>query len=102
MSATVLPRTARREHRCTRCRRRIPTGHRYLRHTVFPDDAAANSTGRPFAEKECVACSAEREGDDPLLVAGAHGSFCHGTNPCALPARHAGDCSCQDCPERVR
>jgi hypothetical protein len=101
MSTAVLARTARREHRCTDCRRRIRVGHRYLRHILFPGHDA-NSSTRPLVLKECMACSADRDGHTPLLVANACSSYCHGTNPCARPFKHTGDCECQDCPERVQ
>lgn len=95
--------TARIPHLCDSCHwtpslRGVATilpGHRYLRHTVFPNDET-NQSHRPYSINECVACAEERDSAG-LLVAGACSTFCHGTVPCALPRRHDGDHSCRRC-----
>jgi hypothetical protein len=54
--------TARIPHKCDSCHwtpglRGVPTiapGHRYLRHTVFPNDET-NQSHRPYSVNECVA-----------------------------------------------
>lgn len=106
MSTTVKAFTARIPHLCDTCHwtaslqdvRDVPTilpGHRYLRHTAFPD-GEHNTSDRPYSIKECVACAEERDSAG-LLVAGACTTFCHGTVPCARPLRHNGDHSCRRC-----
>ena len=105
MTTAVKAFTARIPHRCDSCPhwetglRGEPTilpGHRYLRHTVFPNDET-NQSNRPYSINECVACAEERDSAG-LLVAGACSTFCHGTVPCALPLRHDGDRhSCRRC-----
>lgn len=96
--------TARVPHVCESCHHwetdlrgkgTILPGHRYLRHTVFPNDET-NQSGRPYSINECVACAEERDSAG-LLVAGACTTFCHGTVPCALPVKHDGDHSCRQC-----
>lgn len=96
--------TARVPHVCESChywetglrgKSTILPGHRYLRHTVFPNDET-NQSGRPYSINECVACTEGRDSAG-LLVAGACTTFCHGTVPCALPLKHDGDHSCRQC-----
>jgi hypothetical protein len=95
--------TARIPHLCDSCHwtpslRGMPTilpGHRYLRHTVFPNDET-NQSNRPYTLTECVPCAEERDSAG-VLVAGASSTFSHGTVPCALPLRHDGDHSCRCC-----
>ena len=108
MSTTIQARTARIAHSCERCNSftsndapAIAPGHRYLRHTAFPDGGEINASDRPFSATECVACLSERDETAPLLVAGACATFCHGTLPCALPLGHSGDHSCRECPSEV-
>lgn len=104
MTATVRARTARKEHLCEGCHwtaslRGTPTilpGHRYLLHTAFPDGVEIVADA-PYSLKECVACATEREQTNGLLVAGACGTFCCGTIPCALPHPHDGGHSCRRC-----
>lgn len=96
--------TARIPHKCDSCHwtaglRGVPTilpGHRYLRHTVFPNDET-NQSDRPYSINECVACAEERDSTAGLLVAGACTTFCHGEVPCALPVKHDGDHLCRCC-----
>lgn len=103
MTTAVKALTARIPHLCDSCHwtpslRGVATilpGHRYLRHTVFPNDET-NQSNRPYSINECVECAEERDSAG-LLVAGACSTFCHGTVPCALPLRHDGDHSCRRC-----
>jgi len=97
--------TARIPHPCDSCHHwetglrgkgTILPGHRYLRHTIFPNDET-NQSGRPYSINECVACAEGRVPSTGVLVAGACSTFCHGTVPCALPQRHDGDHSCLRC-----
>lgn len=96
--------TARVPHVCESChywetglrgKSTILPGHRYLRHTVFPNDET-NQSHRPYSINECVSCAEERDSAG-LLVADACTTFCHGTVPCALPLKHDGDHSCRRC-----
>lgn len=104
MSTTITARTARKPHLCDGCHwtpslRGVPTiapGHRYLRHTAFPD-GEINASDRPYSVTECVACAGERDETAPLLVAGACSTYCCGETPCALPHRHDGDHQCRQC-----
>jgi hypothetical protein len=90
--STVKAVTARRPYECDTCYwtaslRGVATilpGHRYLLHTAFPGDPGFEEGERPARNKECIACAGERDLADQL-VAGACGTFCHGTTPCALP-----------------
>ena len=106
MTATSI-RTARIPHPCDSCHwtpslRGVATilpGHRYLIHTAFPGDAGHEEGQRPAALKECVACAADRTGDDPIILAVACGAYCCALTPCALPVRHGGEHSCRRCAE---
>ncbi|MGN9802043.1 hypothetical protein [Micromonospora sp. L32] len=108
MSTTTKAITARIAHLCEGCYtvpsdHNVPTiapGHRYLRHTAFPD-GDINTSDRPFSVTECVACLANRDETAPLLVAGACSTFCCGDVPCARPFGHDGDHECQRCLDRV-
>jgi hypothetical protein len=101
---TVQARTARKPHLCDNCHwtpnlRGVATilpGHRYLRHTTFPD-GVVNQSNHPVTHNECVACAIARLGTDGLLLADACSTYCCGELPCALPHRHQGDHSCRRC-----
>ena len=99
---TVKVRTARKAHRCEECHRTaIGAGHRYQIHTAFPGHDVLNPD-RPIQLKRCMGCAIERD------VIAAHtgdacGTFCCGTEPCARPFGHTGDCSCrQDAVDAAR
>lgn len=102
---TVKARTARIPHLCENCHwtpslRGVPTiapGHRYLRHTAFPDGEVNTGTA-PYSVNECVAC-AEGRGALELSrgVALACATFCCGDLPCARLHRHEGGHSCRRC-----
>jgi hypothetical protein len=99
MTSTVKGVTARKLHQCGICRGWvIMPGHRYLRHVEFPGDI--NSSGRPWVGRECIDCavavSESSTVDDPLMLAGACGTFCHGVTPCALDGDHTGEHSCRE------
>jgi hypothetical protein len=104
MTTAIQARTARIAHLCEGCHwtpslRGTPTiapGHRYLRHTAFPD-GEINQSDRPYSVTECVACLSQRDQAAPLLIAGACSTFCHGELPCARPYGHDGDHSCRRC-----
>lgn len=103
MSTAIKARTARIAHLCERCNytnRDTPSiapGHRYLRHTAFPDGGEVNATHRPFSVTECVACLSDRDPDGPLLTADACATYCCALTPCARPLRHDGDHECRQC-----
>jgi hypothetical protein len=102
MSTTVKAFTARKQHRCNTAFREAHTiapGHRYLRHTAFPD-GEINTSDRPYTLTECVACAEERDPSAGLLVAGACTTFCCANVPCARPAKHDDDHSCGQCVRR--
>lgn len=110
--STVKAVTARLAHFCSDCQWRgqqevpvIAPGHRYLRHVGFPGEDGV-SGDRPWVVRECIACAGERDDTDPLLVADACGTFCHGTTPCALPFEKGSpdhEHACRECVlERAR
>jgi hypothetical protein len=100
--------TARAAHYCSGCQMHatldetpaIQPGHRYLRHVGFPGDDGVSGE-RPWVLRECIACAGEREESDPLIIARACGTYCHGTTPCALPFQPAGvqehQHACREC-----
>lgn len=100
----TVARTARVAHRCATCdwhtdpddTPSIAPGHRYLIHVSFPGGPGHEDGTRPWRIKECVSCARERDGMADLLVADACSTYCHGTQPCALPFRHEGDHACRD------
>lgn len=108
MTTVIRAHTARIAHLCETCHwtpslRGVPTivpGHRYLRHTAFPDGYEFVGD-RPYSVTECVACLSERDPAAPLLTAGACSTFCCGDVPCARPLNHDGDHECKRCLDRV-
>lgn len=102
---TVLARTARKAHHCSTCDWHtdpddvpsIAAGHRYLIHVAFPGADGFEEGTRPWRAKECVSCACARDDTAGLLLAGACSTYCHGTEPCALPFRHDGDHCCREC-----
>lgn len=93
--------TARKAHRCVTCRRMaIQPGHRYLRIVHFPD-GVVNQTRHPFVARWCLACALDRAEevgtlcDDPIVLTGACGSYCHGVDVCPLPGDHEGEHTCR-------
>jgi len=101
--------TARVAHYCSGCQWHaiegetpvIQPGHRYLRHVAFPGEDAV-SGDRPWVLRECVGCACEKD-DTAYLDAGACGTWCCGTTPCALPIEGGApghDHACRDCAGR--
>jgi hypothetical protein len=104
--STTSARTARKPFYCSKCQWRateddtpvIAPGHRYLRHVGFPGEDGVSGE-RPWVLRECVACAVETD-DAAHLDAGACGSYCHGTTPCALPFQKGApghECQCREC-----
>lgn len=60
-------RTARKPHRCERCKTRILPGERYVHYTLSPDDHEVGNVGW-WDMKECAACAATHSRGD--LAAG--------------------------------
>jgi hypothetical protein len=107
----LTPRTARKPHACDGCHlagRTEPVilpGHRYLEYTVFADGYTVALGTPPYRITECTSCACAREYAADVGPLAACGTFCCGTEPCALPVGHpAGtDHSCRrDAQDRAR
>ncbi|GAA0550051.1 hypothetical protein GCM10010172_35140 [Paractinoplanes ferrugineus] len=89
-STTAL--TARKPHYCYSCQWRavkgdtpiIAPGHRYFRQVAFPGDEGHEQGTQPAVLNQCIGCACEID-DGAHLQAGACGTWCCGTTPCALP-----------------
>lgn len=93
----VIPRTARKPHACDGCHLTgrteavIAPGHRYLLHRVYADGYSVPLGTAPYELHECTSCAVAREHAADVGPLAACGTYCHGTEPCALPFGHAGD-----------
>lgn len=107
---TTLAQTARKAHACAACDWRtnpdtppsIAPGHRYLIHVSFPGDDGHPYGLPPSRDRVCVACAEEADYAAATLVAGACGSFCCGTTPCALPFERGAPGHRHSCREDAR
>ena len=99
--------TARVGHYCFSCQWRavegdppaIAPGHRYLRQVAFPGDEGLEEGTRPAVLNQCIRCVCEAD-FTANIDAGACGTFCCGTTPCALPAQKGApghDHQCREC-----
>jgi hypothetical protein len=99
--------TARVGHYCYSCQWNategdppvIAPGHRYLRHTTFPGEPGHEEGTSPAVLGQCIRCACELD-DHAHVDAGACGTFCCSTTPCALPFQRGApghDHQCRDC-----
>lgn len=96
--STIKGVTARVAHACEGCSVKtvngvwttpILPGHRYLLHTAFPGDDGFEEMDSPFSIRECARCAHARDVDASMLYL-ICGSYCCGTEPCALPFQPVG------------
>lgn len=109
--STTKALTARVGHYCFSCQWRalegdlpvIAPGHRYLRQTAFPGEPGYEEGAGPAALNQCIACSVGVD-DHAWVGAGACGTWCCGTTPCALPFAQGApghEHRCRDCVRAV-